>query len=238
MFDLETVRTAGPVLVRGAALTLQLTGLALLLGLVLAMPVAFAKNSAFAPLRALAEVYITVFRGTPSLVQVFLLYHGAAQFEAVRGSAWWPVLREPFWCIVIALGLNSAASIGTRLAAAFAAVPRGLVEAARGLGLDRLDRFRWVTFPLAMRAALPACGDEVIRTSKATSIASTVALLELTGSARALASPTGTPYAVFIGAAIGYLLINGVLMALSSRLARALALPLARERVSKRVIVE
>lgn len=225
VLDLDLVWAGLPSLAHGAFLTLQLTALVLLLGLGLAVPLALAKNAAFAPLRALADLYIAVFRGTPSLVQVFLLYHGAGQFEAVRMSALWPLLREPFWCVVIALGLNSAAYSAKNLAGALAAVPRGLLEAARALGLGRIARFGRVALPLAARSALPAYGNEVILTCKATALASTVTLLELTGSARLLASQTYAPYEAFVAAGLGYLFINQVLMMMLRRLERRLALP-------------
>lgn len=225
MLDLDVIRAGLPALAHGALLTLQLTGFVLLFGLALAVPLALARNAGIASLRALADVYIAVFRGTPSLVQVFLLYYGAGQFEAVRGSALWPVLKEPFWCTVIALGLNSAAYTAKNLAGALAAVPRGLMEAARMLGLGRCARFWRVAFPLAARTALPAYGNEVILSCKATSLASTVTLLELTGSARLLASQTYAPYEAFVAAGVGYLLINCLLMVLLRRLERHLALP-------------
>lgn len=225
MFDLDVIRAGLPALARGTALTLQLTALVLLLGLLLAVPLALAKNAAFAPLRALADLYIAIFRGTPSLVQVFLLYYGAGQFEAVRGSAFWPILREPFWCTVIALGLNSAAYTAKTLAGALVAIPRGLLEAARTLGLGRIARFWRIALPLAGRTALPAYGNEVVLTCKATSLASTVTLVELTGSARLLASQTYAPYEAFVAAGVGYLFINYLLMALLRRLERCLALP-------------
>jgi len=212
MFDISLVWSVRPALGKGALLTLKLTALVILLGTMLALPVALCRNAASRALRMAANAYVMFFRGTPSLVQVFLLYYGASQFEAIQRSILWPVLRDPFWCVLIALGLNSASYTGKTLAAALAAVPRNLREAAFSLGLSRTQAFLTVELPLAVRAALPTFGNEVILTCKATSLASTVTLLDLTGTARLLTSETYAPYEVFLSAGLVYLAINYSLM--------------------------
>jgi His/Glu/Gln/Arg/opine family amino acid ABC transporter permease subunit len=218
VFDISIVWSALPALAMGALLTLKLTALVILLGSVLAFPLALAKNARRAAIRSVANAYIMFFRGTPSLVQVFLLYYGASQFHSIQGSFLWPVLRDPFWCVVIALGLNSASYSGKTLAAALAAVPKGIKEAAFTLGLARHQSFLTVELPLAARAALPAFGNEIILTCKATSLASTVTLLDLTGTARLLSSETYAPYEVFLSAGLVYLAINYSLMLAMRRL--------------------
>jgi ABC-type arginine/histidine transport system permease subunit len=114
--------------------------------------------------------------------------------------------------VVIALALNSASYSGKTLSAALAAVPKGLQEASFSLGLSRPQAFLTVDLPLALRAALPAFGNEIILTCKATSLASTVTLLDLTGAARLLTSETYAPYEVFLSAGLVYLAINYSLM--------------------------
>jgi His/Glu/Gln/Arg/opine family amino acid ABC transporter permease subunit len=218
MFDFTLVWSLLPALGAGALLTLQLTALIILLGVCLAIPVALARNSQWAVARWLAHAYIAFFRGTPSLVQVFLLYYGAGQFQFIKDSFLWAVLREPFWCVVIALGLNSASYTGKTLAAALAAVPKGMRDAAFSLGMSRAAAFLTIHLPLAARTALPAFGNEIILTCKATSLASTVTLMELTGSARLLSSQTYAPYEVFASAGIVYLVINYSLMLLMRKL--------------------
>jgi octopine/nopaline transport system permease protein len=218
MFDISLVFSVMPALGKGALLTLKLTALVIVLGTLLAFPVALARNSASAWLRGSANAYVMFFRGTPSLVQVFLLYYGASQFDAIQRSPLWPVLRDPFWCVVIALGLNSASYTGKTLAAALAAVPKSLLEASFSLGLSRPQAFLTVSLPLALRAALPAYGNEIILTCKATSLASTVTLLDLTGTARLLTSETYAPYEVFLSAGLVYLAINYSLMLAMRRL--------------------
>lgn len=222
MFDISLLWSLLPALISGAQLTLVLTVLVIALGFSLALPVALARNSRWRPVRALADGYILFFRGTPALVQLFLLYYGAGQFDSVRASVLWPMLRDPFWCVVIALGLNSAAYAGKTLAAALSAVPRGLHEAAFVLGLSRSRRFWRIDLPLAVRTALPAFGNDVILTCKATALASTVTLLELTGTARLLTSETYAPYEVFCAAGLVYLFINYALMLCLRRLESAL----------------
>ncbi|RYH68049.1 MAG: ABC transporter permease subunit [Alcaligenaceae bacterium] len=222
MFDVALFWSMLPALLSGARLTLVLTFLVVILGAALALPVALCKNSRWLALRAAADAYILFFRGTPALVQLFLLYYGAGQFEFVRNSAAWPLLRDPFWCVVIALGLNSASYAGKTLASALESVPKGLREAAFMLGLSRARRFWQVDLPLALRTALPALGNDVILTCKATALASTVTLLEITGTARLLTSETYAPYEVFFGAGLVYLAINYSLMAGLRRLEQAL----------------
>lgn len=212
MFNLHILQSAIPGLLEGAGLTLQLTACVLLLGGLLALPVALLRNARTRVLRFGADAYVLFFRGTPALVQLFLLYYGAGQFDVVRQSPLWPALRDPFWCVVIALGLNSAAYSGKTLAGALAAVPRPLHEASFVLGLSRFQAFWLVKLPLAVRTALPAFGNEIVLTCKATSLASTVTLLELTGRARLLASETYAPFEVFLGAGLIYLALNFLFM--------------------------
>lgn len=224
MFDISLIWSIMPTLLTGARLTLVLTALVVLLGVALALPIALARNARWSVLRTAANGYVLFFRGTPALVQLFLLYYGAGQFDLIRGSFLWPLLRDPFWCVVIALGLNSAAYAGKTLAASLAAVPSGIREAAFVLGLSRARTFLHLELPLALRTALPALGNDVILTCKATSLASTVTLLDLTGTARLLTSETYAPYEVFIGAGLVYLSINYILMAGLRQLERHLDL--------------
>ncbi|WP_295380760.1 ABC transporter permease subunit [uncultured Pseudacidovorax sp.] len=220
MFDITLLWSVLPTLLAAAQLTLLLTALVILLGMALALPVALCVNAGFRLVRAAAQGYMLFFRGTPALVQLFLLYYGAGQFDVVRESFLWPVLRNPFWCVVIALGLNSAAYAGKTLGAALDAIPKGIQEAAFMLGLSPSQRFWRIDLPLALHATLPALGNDVILTCKATSLASTVTLLELTGTARLLTSETYAPYEVFFGAGLVYLAINYLLMSGLRRLER------------------
>lgn len=212
MIDLTLLGIVMPPLLKSAILTIQLTMAIVLGGAVIALPVALSVSASLRPVRAMAHAYILFFRGTPALVQLFLLYHGPGQFDVVRASWLWPILRDPFWCVVGALSLNSAAYAGKTLGAALAAVPSATREAARVLGLKRRQVFWFIEMPLALRTALPALGNDVILTCKATSLASTVTLLEITGTARLLSSETYAPVEVFAGAGAVYLALNYALM--------------------------
>lgn len=205
---MEMILTSLPALLSGAWMTMQLVVLSLALGLVLALGVALALLSANRALAALAGTYVFLFRSTPLLVQLFLIYYGAGQFAAVRESLLWPVLREPYWCAIIALTLNTAAYTGEILLGGIRAVPFGQVEAARALGMHRGLLFRRIVLPQAFRQILPAYGNEMIQMVQATSLASTITLIELTGAARAIASRSFQPVEMFVIAGAFYLAMN------------------------------
>jgi polar amino acid transport system permease protein/octopine/nopaline transport system permease protein len=195
-------------LLGGLVLTVELFAAILAVGLLLGIPTALAHAGRSRAARGISATYILIFRGTPSLVQLFLVYYGLGQFEAVRTSMFWPLLREPFWCTVIALGLNSGAYTGKLVSGALKAVPYGLVEAAQALALPRRQIFRRITAPLVVQLALPAYSNEVILTLKATSLASTVTLMDLTGTARLIVSETYAPYEIFLTTGLVYLVMT------------------------------
>lgn len=197
-----------PALLAGVPLTLQLVGLSLLFGLFLATAVALMRLSRNQLLSGPASAYVFVFRGTPLLVQIYLVYYGLGQFELVRDSFLWPFLREAYWCAILALTLNTGAYTSEVIRGGILSVPLGQVEAARALGMSRLKIYRRIIIPVAIRQALPAYGNEVILMVKASSLASTITLLEVTGIARRIISQTFAVFDVFIVAGAIYLLIN------------------------------
>jgi octopine/nopaline transport system permease protein len=198
-------------LLAGVPLTLELALLATTLGAVLALLLALMRASGNAVLDAAARLYVFAFRGSPLLVQIFLIYYGLGQFRAVRLSVLWPFLREPFWCAVLALTLNTAAYASEIIRGGLAAVPHGEVEAARACGMSRGLAFRRIVLPLAIRQALPAYGNELVLMVKATSLASIITLMEITGIAAKLVSDTYRVIEVFVVAGALYLAINFVL---------------------------
>ncbi len=201
-----------PRLADGAILTLELVAIAVIAGLILAIPMGIARASHKPWLRALPYGYIFFFRGTPLLVQLFLVYYGLAQFDAVRNSALWPYLRDPFWCTVLTMTLHTAAYIAEILRGALQAIPRGEVEAARALGMSKAKAMYYILLPRAARIGLPAYSNEVILMLKASALASTVTLLELTGMARTIIARTYLPVEIFFAAGVFYLLISFVLV--------------------------
>ena len=199
-----------PRLMGGVVTTLQLVVLALLIGIVLAVVLAQMRLSSNWALSKVAYGYVFVFRGTPLLVQIFLIYYGIGQFEAIRESFAWPVLRDAYWCAIIALSMNTAAYTSEIVRGGIQSVPHGAVEAARACGMSRLMVFRRIVLPIAVRQALPAYGNEVILMVKASSLASTITIMEITGIAKAIVSRTFAPFEIFIVAGVIYLAINFV----------------------------
>lgn len=209
-------------LLGGIPLTLQLAFSSLALGGVLALGIALMRESGIAPLDWTARAYVFVFRGTPLLVQVFLIYYGLAQFPEVRQSFLWPFLRQAYWCALLALTLNTAAYGSEIIRGGLRAVPAGAVEAARACGMPRLLLFRRIVMPIAVRQALPAYSNEMILMVKATALASIVTLMEVTGLAQKIIAETFRAVEVFIVAGAIYLALNFVitraLLALEYRL--------------------
>ncbi|HLV15833.1 MAG TPA: ABC transporter permease [Pseudomonas sp.] len=201
-----------PRLLDGALLTLQLVAISVLAGLILALPMGIARASQNFYVRALPYAYIFFFRGTPLLVQLFLVYYGMAQFEVVRKSALWPYLRDPYWCAIITMTMHTAAYIAEIIRGAIQAVPPGEIEAARALGMSRSQTMLHVTLPRAIRIGLPAYSNEVILMLKASALASTITLVELTGAARTVIARTYLPVEFFFAAGVIYLIIAFVLV--------------------------
>ena len=212
-------------LLRGVPLTLALTGLSLALGGVLALLLALLRAGP-PPVAALARLYVTVFRGTPLLVQIFLIYYGLGQFPAIRHSLLWPFLRQPFWCAVLALALNTGAYASEIVRGGLAAVPRGAVEAARVCGMSRPLALRRVVLPLALRQALPAYGNEAVIMVKSTALASIITLMEITGIAYDIISRTYRALEVFLCAGALYLVLTFTLSRALALLERRLSPPL------------
>ncbi len=199
-----------PKLLMGAVTTLELVALGLLFGALLAVPTALLRASPFLALRAPAFAYIFFFRGTPLLVQIFLVYYGLSQFDYIRQSALWPILREPYWCAIIAFALNTGAYTAEILRGAIEAVPAGEVQAARAFGMSYGVRMRRIILPRAFRIGMPAYGNEIILMLKGSALASTITLLDLTGMARTIIARTYMPVEIFLAAGVLYLAITFV----------------------------
>ncbi|MEL6219191.1 MAG: ABC transporter permease subunit [Pseudomonadota bacterium] len=204
-FDVGLIFESLPQLIEGLWLTLILLGASLSGGAVLAIPTVWALLHAHRAVRAPAQAYVWMFRGTPALVQLFVIYYGLAQFEWLRETAAWTLLREPFWCCVLAFSLNSGAYTAEILRGAISGVPAAQREEAWTLGFSRSQTFRLVVWPQALRLALPPYSNEVVGMLKATALASTVTLAEITGIAETIAAQTFAPYEVFLAAAAIYL---------------------------------
>ena len=233
----------GPLFAAGVVTTIKLTLVAILAGLVLGVAFGLISSSASAPkprsgttallmklLRGLTTAYVTFFRGTPLLVQLFLVYYGLAQFEAVRQGPLWTYLRDPFWCATITMTLHTAAYIAEILRGAIQAIPPGELEAARALGMSKTQTLIYITLPRAARIGLPAYSNEVILMLKASSLASTITLLELTGMSRTIIARTYMPVEIFFAAGMFYLVIAYVMVRAFKLLERRLRVDVCQGR--------
>lgn len=211
-------------LLAGLPLTIGLTVLALAGGAVLALGLSALRASS-RPGAWLADAYVFVFRGSPLLIQIFMIYYGLPQFGFIRHGLLWPLLREPYVCAALAFMLNDAAYTSEILRGGLRAVPRGVVEAAIVGNMGRATILRRIVLPLAIRQALPAYGIEITSMLKATSLASVVTLMDVTGIARSLVSETYRAIEVFGVAALIYLVLvtatTGAVRGLERRLALA-----------------
>ena len=201
-----------PQYAAGAVTTLQLLVLALAIGLAAALPLAVLRSLPSPWAWRPVWLFTYVIRGTPLLVQLFLIYYGLAQFEVVRASALWPLLKSAWFCAVAAFAINTCAYTTEILHGAIKAVPAGEVEAARALGMGRWQALRRIVLPSALRRCLPAYSNEVVLMLHGTALASVVTLHDLTGVAREVNSVHYLPFEAFITAALCYLLITVVLV--------------------------
>jgi octopine/nopaline transport system permease protein len=199
-------------LIAGVPLTLELAAISVSAGGVFALLLALMRMSGWAILDWIARAYVFVFRGTPLLVQMFLIYYGLGQFRPTLQdlNLWW-FFREPYWCAILALTLNTAAYASEIIRGGLQAVPHGEIEAGRACGMSRWLLFRRIIAPVALRQALPAYGNELILMVKATSLASIITMMEITGIAHKLISQTFRAVEIFICAGAIYLLLNFVL---------------------------
>jgi len=206
--DLAFLGETFVTLLGGVPLLLQLTFFSVSIGAVFAVALALMRLSGNPLLDYPARGYVFVFRGTPLLVQIFLIYYGLGQFPEIRQSIAWPFLRQPYWCAILALTLNTAAYATEIIRGGILSVPFGQIEAARACGMSRTMIFRRIILPQGLRTALPAYGNEIILMTRATALASVITLMEVTGIASKLVSETFRAIEVFACAGAIYLFIN------------------------------
>ena len=203
---MELIWDSLPRMLSGILLTIELTAFSVVLGLILAVPLALlyiAKNRLLSmPVRA----YVFYFRGTPLLVQIFLIYYGSGQFtEFLKAAGLWPFFREAYFCAVLALTLNTAAYTAEIFRGAIQGVPFGEIEAGRACGMSRALLYRRIILPKAFRLALPAYTNEVVFLLQATSLVSIITLMDLTGVARIIVARSFETYKLYIAAGLIYL---------------------------------
>ncbi len=206
MIDWSLIPQYGDRLWDGTLVTLKLVLIASLIGILLALPLSLARSSPRRRYWIPAYAYIYFFRGTPLLVQLFLIYYGLGQFEAVRESLLWPVLSDAEYCGLLGLTLNTTAYTAEILRGGIRAVPKGEIEAARAYGMGWWLLQRRIVLPRALRIAWPAYGNEVILLLKGSALVSTIAVWDLMGEARSIFSRTYALEVFLFAGAIYFLL--------------------------------
>ncbi len=209
--DINLIITSFPKLIIASFTTIKLLSVSLLIGLFIGLVFALLRINNNIILGKIAYGYSYVFRGTPLLVQIFIIYYGFGQVELIRESIFWSVLKEPYWCAVIAFALNTGAYTSEILRSAFQTIKPGLIEAGKSLGVNSKIIFYKIQIPIAIRQSLPAYGNEIILMLKGTSLASTVTLMDLTGVAKYIISTTFKPIEVFIIAGSIYLFFTFII---------------------------
>ena len=206
--DINLMITSFPKLLGATAVTLKLLSLSLFFGLLIGLLFAILRLNKNKIINKFAYGYSYVFRGTPLLVQIFIIYFGLGQIEYFRSTFLWVVFKEPYWCAIIAFALNTGAYTSEILRSAFQTIKPGFIEAGKSLGISNKVIFYKVQIPIAIRQSLPAYGNEIILMMKGTSLASTVTLMDLTGVAKYIISTTFKPIEVFIVAGSIYLFMT------------------------------
>ena len=206
--DLDFLKETVLLLLSGVPLLLQLAFFSIAAGALFAVLLALMRLSGNPVLDYAARSYVFVFRGTPLLVQIFLIYYGLGQFPEIRQSFLWPFLREPYWCALLALTLNTAAYSSEIIRGGILSVPFGQIEAARACGMSRSLIFRRIIVPQGLIVALPAYGNEIILMTRSTALASVITLMEVTGIASKIIAETFRAVEVFICAGAIYLILN------------------------------
>lgn len=227
--DFELMMESLPELLKGTILTFELVSISIVIGIILAVPIALLRVSRNRLLKALAYGYIFFFRGTPLLVQIFVVYYGFSQFPTIRSSFLWVVLSEPYWCAIIAFTLNTSAYTAEIIRGSIQSIEYGQLEAGISVGMSKFMLFRRIVAPQAARLALPGYSNEIILLLKGSSLASTVTLMDLTGMTQNIIAVTYKPIELFCLAAFIYLvltfIISRIFMMIEYRLTAHMRMP-------------
>ncbi len=207
---------------QGTWMTLRLLFFSLLIGGALSIPLAIARATRHRWFNRPVWMFTYFFRGTPLLVQTYLIYNGLSQFDFIRDSIMWTVLRDAYWCALIAFSLNTCAYTTEILRGFIETTPRGEIEAARAAGMGPWLRMRRIILPSAFRRALPAYSNEVIFMLHGSAIASVITLMDILGAGRTLNARYYLAFEGFLTSAVFYLSITLMLTAIFRQLERKL----------------
>ena len=216
--DYEVIFSNIPLYFEGLWVTIQLVFLALGLGFVMALPIALLGTSKYKWIRLFPKAYIYFFRGTPLLVQMFMIYHGMGQFEFLRESVIWILFKEAYWCALIAFALNTAGYTAEILRGTIEQTPYGEIEAARACGMSKSTLYRRIILPGTFRRALPAYGNEAIFMLHGSALAGVVTIVDLFGAAKIVNSRYFVPFESFITAGFFYLCLTFIIVSLFKKL--------------------
>jgi arginine transport system permease protein len=214
-----------PQLANGLLITLLLMLASVGVGLLLAILMTIGSYSEKWVIKKCVDLIVFFIRGTPLLVQIFLMYYGIGQFEWIRESSLWIVLREPMACAIIALSLNSACYTTMILQGAIQSVPKNEIAACSAIGMTKWLAFRRIIFPRAFRLAMPAYSNEVVIILKGTSLASTITLMDLMGVTQQFISETYATVELYSVAGIIYLIMNAIISGIFMALIKWSAIP-------------
>jgi len=209
--DFDLMVTSLPKLLSAAVITLKLLSTSLIIGLFIGFLFAVLRLNKNTFINKFAYGYSYLFRGTPLLVQIFIIYYGLGQIEWLRSTFLWVILKEPYWCAIIAFALNTGAYTSEILRSAFQTIKPGIIEAGKSLGISSKIILYKIQIPVAIRQSLPAYGNEIILMMKGTSLASTVTLMDITGVAKHIVSTTYKPLEVFLLAGGIYLFMTFII---------------------------
>jgi His/Glu/Gln/Arg/opine family amino acid ABC transporter permease subunit len=208
LIDLEVIWDSLPHLLHGMVVTLNITTVSVGCGLLLAVPLALMRVAKNRFLWTPSYLFIFYFRGTPLLVQLFLIYYGSGQFLGFLSTiGLWTFFRQAYFCAVFTLTLNTAAYTAEILRGAILAVPFGEIEAGLACGMSKAKLYRRIILPQAFRLAWPAYTNEVVFLLQATSLVSIITLMDITGVARLISARTFAFYELFLTAGALYLIL-------------------------------
>tara|TARA_B100001173_G_scaffold112758_1_gene97768 strand:- start:594 stop:1268 length:675 start_codon:yes stop_codon:yes gene_type:complete len=209
--DINLMISIFPSLLSGAFITLKLLISSMFFGLLIGLIFAILRINKYPIINMFAYGYSYLFRGTPLLVQLYLIYYGLANIEFIRNSLFWVIIKEPYWCAIIAFSLNTGAYTSEILRSAFQTIKKGYLEAAQSLGVSKKITFYRIQLPIAIKQSLPAYGNEIILMLKGTSLASVITIMDLMGEARKINVITFKPFEAFITAGIIYLFMTFII---------------------------
>jgi len=210
--DVSIIIANSEIYLEGLKNTLILVSLSLIAGLLLAIPLAVLRTRANPVIQAPIRAFVYFFRGTPLLVQMFLVYYGLGQFEWMQSSFLWPLFRQAYFCALLTFALNTSAYTTEIIRGAIVATPFGEIEAAKAAGMSTLLMLRRIILPSAFRRALPAYSNEVIFMLHGSALASVITIVDITGAARIVNSRYYSPYEAFLTAALMYMTITFIIV--------------------------